>query len=442
MPNQHRSRAIRVLLWWMPLLAAACLFSANPAAGVTVIVATSETSAPAAASETGAAASPTMTPQPTATFTIVHQTTPPGATGTTRYITDFDTEPYAPQKKAIGGDEYFNNRWERPFTADTMDYLPDVDLKRVELRIAVPWVYVTFEFSEPRAEGIGQTMYGAEFDVNKDGRGDYLIWGASPPSGGWTTDGVEAWKDTNHDAGGPTPQGADAPWDKGDGYDRNLVAGGVGDDPDLAWIRRLEGGTKVQLAFKYSAIGNAAQFLWNGLADLGVRNPAWFDYNDHFTQAEAGSPLPVQTNLYPLKEIWGLDNTCRDAYGFAPTGTEPGLCLYAGSISGTVFVDRYSGNPPSTVDNGVLDANEPVWLQGTVDLDQGGCPGTAYQSATIGASGKYLFENIPIGPYCVRYSTTTWIGFYYTSPTAVAVTLTPGEAEIVNFGVDWTTPPA
>jgi hypothetical protein len=443
MPNHSRSCAVRALFWWLPLLAAACLLSANPTAGVTVVVATSEKTAASAPSATAGAATPTGTPQPTPTYTIVHLATPPGSSGTTRYITDFDTKPYAPQKKAIGGDEYYNNRWERPFTSETMEYLPDVDLNRVELRIAVPWVYVTFQFSEPRAEGIGQTMYGAEFDVNKDDRGDYLIWGASPPSGNWTTDGVEVWKDTNYDVGGPTPQGANAPWTGGDGYDKNLVASGVGDDPDLAWIRQIEGGAKVQLAFKYSAIGNAPQFLWNGLADLGVRNPAWFDYNDHFTQAEAGSPLPVQTTLYPLKELWGLDNTCRDAYGFTPTGTEAGLCMYYGTIQGTIFFDYYYANPPSTAENGIRDANEPVYPHGQVQLGQGVCPSSGYNSAAIGASGQYSFANIPIGAYCVRYvePSPPDLDFHVTSPDPVNVTLNPGENKTVDFGVYWTAPP-
>jgi hypothetical protein len=376
----------------------------------------------------------------TPTYTIVHLVTPPGTTGTTRYITDFDTQPYAPQKKTIGGDEYFNNRWERPYTAETMDYLSDVDLIRVEMRVAAPWIYLTFEFAEPRAEGIGQTMYGAEFDLNKDDRGDYLIWGASPPSGEWTTDGVEVWKDTNNDVGGPNPQGANAPWDQGDGYDKNLVAGGVGDDPDLAWTRQIEGGKKVQLAFKYSVLGNASQFLWNGVADLGVRNPAWFDYNDHFTQAAAGSPLPVQTSLYPLKELWGLDNTCRDAYGFTPTGTEAGLCLYYGTIQGTIFRDYYFANPPAMTDNGVHDASEPVFAHGDVHLGQGACPSSGYKSATTGSSGQYAFPNIPIGTYCVEFF-SGGIDFYYTSPNPVTVVLTPGEIEVVDFGVNWETPP-
>ncbi|MBN1439323.1 MAG: hypothetical protein JW929_07945 [Anaerolineales bacterium] len=383
----------------------------------------------------------TATPTPTSTYTIVHLVTPQNPSGTTRYITDFDTKPYAPQKKAIGGDEYHNNRWERPFTAEEMEYLSDVDLKRVDLKIASPWVYVTFEFLEPRAEGIRQTMYGAEFDLNKDDRGDYLIWGASPPSGEWTTDGVEVWRDTNYDVGGPTAQVSNAPWDQADGYDENLFAAGQGADPDLAWIRQIEGGKKVQLAFKYSVVNNASQFLWNGLADLGIRNPAWMDYNDHFTQKEAGSPLPVQTTLYPLKEIWGLDNTCRDAFGFTPTGTEAGLCMYFGTINGVIFRDYYHANPPAMTDNGVRDANEPIYPHGEVQLGQGACPSAGYQSAAIGASGAYAFENIPVGTYCVRYL-GGGIDFYITSPNPVTVTLTAGEVETVNFGVNWVTPPA
>jgi hypothetical protein len=86
-------------------------------------------------------------------------------TGTTRFITDLDTKPYADQKKTIGGDEYHNNRWERPFTAEEMEYLSDVDLTRVEMKIAAPWIYITFEIADPRAEGIGETLYGVEFDI-------------------------------------------------------------------------------------------------------------------------------------------------------------------------------------------------------------------------------------------------------------------------------------
>jgi hypothetical protein len=378
---------------------------------------------------------PTDTPNPTPTFTIVHLTTPPDATGVTRFITDFDTKPYADKKKAIGGDDYSTNRYERPYTAEEMVYLPDVDLKRVDLRIASPWVYLTFEFSDPRAEGVGVTMYGGEFDTNKDGRGEYLVWGASPASGEWTTDGVEMWKDTNSDVGGPTPQVNNAPWTLGNGYDKRLVTGGVGDDPDLAWIRQIEGGKKVQLAFKYSAIADAAQFFWNGLADAGVRKPEWFDYNDHFTQAEAGSPYPVQTQFYPLKGLAAIDNTCRDAFGFTPVGNEPGLCMYYGSITGTVFRD-YN-------ENGVLNGGEPGVSLGTVLLGQNVCPSSGLKNMVPSGSGTYAFNDLLIGTYCVSLNVAfPDPSYHFTTPSIVTVTLTPGAHKVVNFGINWIDPPA
>jgi hypothetical protein len=271
---------------------------------------------------------PTLTPSTTLTATMVHTATPPETSGATRYILDPDTRDYAPQQKSpAGSDEYQFNRYERPYTAGTMEYLADVDLIRVELRVAPPWIYITLFVAGARPGGIGRTMYGAEIDVNRDGRGEYLIWGASPAGADWTTEGVEIWKDSNSDVGGSSPQRTNAPAPVGDGYELKIFAGGQGADPDLAWIRKLDGGNKIQLAFKYIVIKNTPAFLWNGWADFGVRRPDWFDYNDHFTQGEAGSPLPIQADYYPLQALFGVDNTCRDAYGFTPTGSEAGLCV-------------------------------------------------------------------------------------------------------------------
>jgi hypothetical protein len=375
---------------------------------------------------------PTITPTstPTATFTVVHLATPPGTSGTTRYITDPITKDYAPQKRVPGGsDVYQSNRYERPYTAEAMDYLPDVDLTRVEMRITPPWVYITFQFVASRVEGVGQTMYGAEFDTNRDGRGDFLIWGASPSGAQWTTDGVEVRKDSNFDVGGSNPQLTNAPWTGGNGYDQNLFSAGQGADPDLAWIRQIEGGAKVQLAFKYSAIGNAPQFLWNGLADLGVRNPAWFDYNDHFTQSEAGSPLPVQTDFYPLHSLYGIDNTCRDAYGFTPTGAEMGLCQYFGSISGVVGwdIDRDGVLSPFELTHSMIDGD-------TVTLGQGACPTTGYKTAVTNSGGTFSFPDLLIGTFCVGLIHTVPVPL---SIAPVTVALAPSENETVNFIIPW-----
>jgi hypothetical protein len=373
---------------------------------------------------------PTGALTPTPTATVGHAVTPPGATGTTRYVTDPVTKDYAPQRKSpSGSDSYLNNRYERPYTAETMDYLADVDLERVEMKIAAPWVTITFFPAGIRAEGIGATMYGAEFDVDRDGRGDFLIWGESPPSGEWTTDGVEAWQDTNDDVGGPTPQMTDAPWTGGNGYDQNVFSGGQGGDPDLAWIRQVDGGAKIQLAFKYSAIGNAPQFLWNGLADFGIRRPDWLDYNDHFTQAEAGSPLTIQADYYPLQALWGVDNTCRDAYGFDPGGAEIGLCLYSGSISGMAAWD---------IDhNGSLDSVErsTAMISGdTVTLGLGSCPMPGDRTSVTNSEGRYSFPDVPAGTYCVTLIHTNPLPIVVPPAT---VNLTPGQNKTVDFAVPW-----
>jgi hypothetical protein len=186
---------------------------------------------------------------------------------------------------------------------------------------------------------------------------------------------------------------------------------------------------KIQLAFKYSAIGNEPRFLWNGLADFGNRRPDWFDYNDHFTQAEAGSPLPIQADYYPLQALWGIDNTCRDAYGFAPTGAEPGLCLYEGSIRGQAAWD---------IDhNGALDSTElsiALIAGDTVTLGQGACPAAGFRTAVTDVEGKYAFSALPSGTYCV--------GLIHSLPVPISVppktiNLSPGENEVVNLPVPW-----
>ena len=252
-----------------------------------------------------------------------------------------------------------------------------------------------------------------------------------PPDANWTVNGVEVWQDLNFDVGGPRPQLSDAPWTGGNGYDRKIFSGGQGADPDLAWIRQIAGGSQVQLAFKYSAIGSAPQFLWNGLADLGVRNPAWFDYNDHFTQSEAGSPLPIQTDLYPLQALWGVDNTCRDAYGFLPTGMELGLCQYYGSISGALCWDINH--------DGACDANEltiaPI-AGDTISLGQGACPAGGYKSAVTDSQGKYSFTDLSAGPYCIGFIHVPAPGFLI-NPNPMNVTLLPGESKVVNLSIPW-----
>jgi hypothetical protein len=368
---------------------------------------------------------PSDTPQPSPTFTVAHLLTPGTPSGASRTVTDLSSLATSAERRAAGGEAYQLNRFERPFFAEGMEYLPDVDLIGAKIKIAAPWVYATLTLAGERPAGIGQTLYGVEFDTNRDGRGEFLIWGASPAGSAWTSDGVQVWKDSNHDVGGPTPVQSDAPWTNGDGYEEKLFDSGQGADPDLAWIRKGSAQDTIEIAFKYAAIGSSAQFFWNALADAGLRNPAWLDYNDRFTPADAGSPLIELTDFYPLQQLFALDNTCRDFYGFTPTGDEPGLCKYVGGISGTVFRDVNKNGAQNSGDYGMGSI--------TITLGQGACPASGYKSASTGSSGGYAFSGLSVGTYCVAvvpppFNTAS-------SPNPVTVVLAPGQNKVVNFGL-------
>ncbi|MBW8011634.1 MAG: hypothetical protein FVQ83_10410 [Chloroflexi bacterium] len=271
---------------------------------------------------------PVETPLPPAdeaTPTLQAHLTRPGEPGSTNsWITDSSSQAFADERRSIV-DNFSTNQLERPFTSEIMDYQAHIDITRSELSLSDPWVYITI-FLEGAPPPDSQANYGVEIDLDIDGRGDWLITGLVPPSSDWTTDGVRAYRDANTSVGGITPMLSDSPDPNRDGYEDLVFDRGYGPDPDAAWIRRDPSNQdRVQLAFKHSLIGSDSEFLWGAWVDEGVHEAAWFDYNDHFTSAEAGSPL-INSNEYPLIALALVDNTCRWGFGFIPTGNEPGVC--------------------------------------------------------------------------------------------------------------------
>jgi hypothetical protein len=265
--------------------------------------------------------------EPSATGPVVHILAPAEFYGMDRFINDTVCEVTGVQGRAPGGDQIEINRYERPFVANTMQYLPFLDIKRAELDHEAPWIYIALWLVAPPSErGALTPLYGVEIDVDIDGRGDFLVWGSAPTSSVWTTDGVQVWLDANDDVGAVNPLEPDAPA-VSSGYETSIFNAGRGNDPDGAWIRLgAGGGGDIQLAIKESLLGAPPTFMWNAWTDAGLQQPGWFDYNDHFTSAEAGSPLVELKALYPVKAIFAVDNTCREAFGFTPGGTEPGVC--------------------------------------------------------------------------------------------------------------------
>lgn len=263
-------------------------------------------------------------PAETAVFEVIHSMQPAELAPSGKLIYDVESVSTAPEKRAPYGDSYHINRLERPFLKD-MTYIPDLDISAFSVHQDGEWYYVSIDLigNDPNNEmGI---HYGVELDKDHDGFGDYIIWASPPYSKQWDAANVKIFSDTNRDTAGLSAGRSDAPI-PGDGYDSLVFNGGLGDsDPDLAWVRMGAGGNAtVQFAFKRSWAG--AEFMLGVIADSGLKDVAKLDYVDRFIEKEAGSPVKDKKQYYPLGELFAVDNTCQEAFGFKPSGNEWKLC--------------------------------------------------------------------------------------------------------------------
>lgn len=388
---------------------------------------------------------PAITETPTPT--VVHLTHPADPPYHESWMYDPDSSSTASEHRASRGEYYQVLLFERPFNADTMDiYFPDLDITQASLSRDSPWVYVTIDLVGTRSGGGLEGTYGAEIDLDVDGRGDWLIF-ATAPETEWSTDRVQVWRDTNHDVGDGSPIQSDPP-QSGDGYETLVFDSGQGDDPDAAWARvSPTSSSSVEIAFKYSLIGSDNEFMWGAWADQGLVEPGWFDYNDHFSHDEAGSPLSGVAQ-YPLKAVAEVDNTCRWPLGFTAEGDEPGVCPIPATPTPTVTVTPTT--TPSTIAGIVFYDNtgDLIYQSGEhgiagveVRVRSGDCgsPGGVVATTTTDSSGIYTASGLEPGTYCVDVPTDppphagSWTA--QTGPTTV--TLTPGEISNTNFGYFW-----
>jgi len=271
----------------------------------------------------GPLATATIPPTPVpATATAAHTLTP-AEPRAGKLVYDVESSGTGPERRAPYGDSYDINRLERPFLQD-MTYVSDLDISTFVVTSDNDWWYVSVNLVGIDPASLHVVNYGVELDLDRDGFGDYLIWAQPPYPSQWETIPVRIFQDNNHNTAGLSYGKSDAPL-AFDGYELLVFDGSVGEpDPDLAWVRLLTGSpARVQFAFKRSWSGNI--FMLGVLADAGLKDPTKLDYVDRFTLAEAGSP--VKENMYyPLKALFAVDNTCREAYGFEPTRYDPQIC--------------------------------------------------------------------------------------------------------------------
>ena len=275
---------------------------------------------------------PVSTPEPSSTFGIpltptrAHETGPGEPHRSQGFVIDHSSASFADEHRAIA-DDFQPNLLERPFTREAMDYQAYLDVIRGEISLEDGWIYVSITLQDSPPPG-ASVEYAVEVDRELEGRGEWLVVTDPPASEQWSSLGVRAYHDANGDVGGAHPMSADPPPQAGDGYETLEFEDGVGPDPDAAFARRAPGhASQIQIAFKHDLVGGDLRFLWSVWADGGPRQPRWFDYHDHFALESAGSALSNSRD-YPLKELASVDNTCRWAFGFAPTGAEPGICRF------------------------------------------------------------------------------------------------------------------
>ncbi|NMB60093.1 MAG: hypothetical protein GYA12_13055 [Chloroflexi bacterium] len=257
-----------------------------------------------------------------------HYVMPGEFSGKEQVIHDQVSENYAAQKRAYGGDEFYDGRFERPFDRD-MGYLGYLDIVKATMTRTDPdFVYVTIQVAKPVSAAINnKAYYGLELDLNRDGRSLFMIRGLGPISETWSTEGVDVWKSTSAEQPYSMAGEGPIPVTGALGFDVNLLRAGRGSDNDLAWIR-LKPGTEdtIEIAFKHSIVGGVkGKFIWRPFTDGAVFSEKVYDLHVSYTLEQAGSPLRGEPD-YPLKEVFAVDNTCRVASGYEPTGHEPGIC--------------------------------------------------------------------------------------------------------------------
>ena len=232
----------------------------------------------------------------------------------------------AARRLVSGGDIYVHGLYERPFNSGLMDkYFPYLDIVDTQGFKDDTWGYATITLSNVDPASGLPAQYAVELDLDKEGRGDWLIRVSLPAGSQWSTQGVQAWQNTDRDIGGVAVMTADSKPRGGNGYETLIFDQGQGSLTDGAWARIDPGEPRtVEIAFKLSMLGSPSSFAMGAWAGTSI-DPSMFDHHDHMTHAEAGSPNPGY-EVYPLKDLAEIDNTCRLAIGFAPTGKEPGLC--------------------------------------------------------------------------------------------------------------------
>jgi len=269
---------------------------------------------------------------------VEHVTIPSAGTSDRATAHDNENSLFYDTKKVKTGDEFYKNRFERPFTSVDMVYLPDLDIVNFSITSDEDFFYVKISMVDLDSATQSLTgSYGVEIDRNADGRAEILLTTHAPYTAEFSADNVAAYLDVNSDIGGNI---INRPDDfPSDGFEKTIfdLSQGVypAGNPDLVWVRQTIDGTlpAVEIAFARQMFKEGKEaFMWSVLSSDVVINPASLYYQDYFTAEDAGAANSDDPN-YPLKNLAAMDNTCRVPLGFQAIGNEPLGCFVKGGES-------------------------------------------------------------------------------------------------------------
>jgi len=212
-----------------------------------------------------------------------------------------------------GCDVWEEQKLERPAAAVNGPYQAALDITSASMGTNQQWLFGKIVLFETDAGKIPADLTAAfEIDTDLDSRGEYLILARNISSSSWSTDGVQVWQDTDGQVGGGKPHKPDT--SSGNGYETLVFDSGIGDDPDLAWVRlNNSNGLDVEFAFKPSFVPANQVFAWWGWTFGAAPEPAKMEVVD------------LQQNA----STWNLDNTCAWIFNAKPTNLLINICPFA-----------------------------------------------------------------------------------------------------------------
>lgn len=289
------------------------------------------------ASESATETKVPVDPSPSATLKvetpnpITHINVPTAGVSDRATAHDHDSALSFDKKVVRSGDEFFRNRFERPFTATDMDYLPDLDIVNFSITNDDTFFYIRISLVGLDRETKSLAgSYGVEIDRNGDGRAEILLVANGPYSEEFSADHVNVYLDMNSDIGGVK---INRPDDfKSDGFETTIYDLSKNvypeDDPDLAWVRQTMDGSlpAIEIAYKKWIFQDKEAFMWSVDASGTTINPSKLYIHDFITAEDAGAANNEDPN-YPIKSLAAFDNTCRVPLGFVTLGSEPLGCF-------------------------------------------------------------------------------------------------------------------